>query len=306
MMKADILQQLRASTDVVSGEVLSDLLGVSRVSVWKHIRKLQESGYAIVSTPKGYRLEGAPDTPYPWEFPEMKDRIHYFPEIGSTMDAARDLARTGCPDLTVAVADVQTKGRGRLARTWLSDRGGLFFTMVIRPEIPPFLAHRLNFLASVTLAGVLERLFDVPARVKWPNDILVNERKICGMLSEMAAAEDGVEYVSIGMGINVNNDPADREPNAVSLIGLLGRPVSRREILSIFLGEFEKRLQHLDYDAVIPEWKRWTITLNRRVRIVTTEETSEGIAEDVDPDGALILRMADGTRKRIIYGDCFL
>lgn len=305
-MKARILQQLRTSDDVVSGEALSGVLGVSRVSVWKHIKKLQESGYVIASTPKGYRLEASPDIPYPWEFPAREDRIHYYSEIGSTMDAARDLARSGCPHLTVVVADVQTRGRGRLARTWVSARGGLFFTMVIRPEIPPFLAHRLNFMASATLADLLARRFQVNAGVKWPNDILVDGRKLCGMLSEMAAAEDRVEYVNIGMGINVNNDPTDQEPNATSLIRLLGRRTSRTEILSAFLADWENRLRTVDYDAVIPEWKRRTVTLNHRVRIVTTEETAEGVAEDVDPDGALILRLADGTRKRIIYGDCFL
>ncbi len=305
-MKARILNILKQQDDVLSGETLSSELGISRVSVWKHIRKLQELGYDIASGPKGYRLSGVPEIPLPWEFPDREDRIHYFPEISSTMDTARDMARKRCPEFTVVIAGRQTKGRGRLQRRWVSDDGGLYFTVVVRPRIHPVLSSRVNFAASLSLACMLREKYGVDAQVKWPNDILVNEKKITGMLSELEADGDQVSFVNIGMGINVNNEPDSEEPNAASLKKILGRTLSRREVLAAFLDEFEQRMAALDYDTVIDEWKRYTLTIGRRVRIVTVREELEGLAVDVAPDGALVLELADGTQKQVIYGDCFL
>ncbi|MFP4350242.1 MAG: biotin--[acetyl-CoA-carboxylase] ligase [Desulfococcaceae bacterium] len=305
-MKAGILNQLKSASDVVSGEALSAGLGTSRVTVWKHIQKLQELGYEIESTPKGYRLLSSPDIPYPWEIPGREATLHYFPETTSTMDNAREMARNGCPHFTTVAAGRQTQGRGRLQRTWLSDDGGLYFTVVIRPDIPPVLASRINFAASLTLAEVLNESYRVEARVKWPNDLLVDEKKITGMLSEMEVDADMVSFVNIGMGINVNNDPASAEPAADSLHRILGRKISRKELLAEFLDRFEDRMARLDYDTVVEEWKAYTLTLNRKVRIITTSNTHEGRAVDVAPDGALILEQADGAIRRVLYGDCFL
>jgi BirA family biotin operon repressor/biotin-[acetyl-CoA-carboxylase] ligase len=167
------------------------------------------------------------------------------------------------------------------------------------------LITRVSFLASITLARILREAYEVDARVKWPNDILVDERKISGMLTEMEAEADRVNFINIGIGINVNNDPSRSVAQASSLRIILGRQISRRELLSRFLDEFESGMQHVDFDGIVSEWKKHTITLNRRVRIVTNQETSEGIAVDVDDNGALILKLADGSLKKILYGDCF-
>jgi BirA family biotin operon repressor/biotin-[acetyl-CoA-carboxylase] ligase len=304
-MKAQILTLLRAQKGIVSGESLSTALRISRVSVWKHIKKLREVGYTIRSFPKGYQLRRSPDIPFAWEFPGREGKLFYFPVVNSTMDIAKDLARKGCPHFTVIVADRQKKGRGRLNRKWLSDAGGLYFTMVLRPLIPIVLSARISFLASMTLARVLRDMFDVDASVKWPNDILVNEYKIAGMLTEMEAEADRAHFINIGIGININNDPSHSEPRASSLKKILGRQISRNDLLSRFLDDFESQMQQVDFDGIVSEWKKYTITLNRRVRIVTTQETSEGIAVDVDDNGALILKMADGSLKKILYGDCF-
>ncbi len=304
-MKGKILNILRAGAGVVSGEAISDQLGISRVAVWKHIQKLRELGYDIASTPRGHRLENDPDVLYPWEFREREALIHYFPEVPSTMDVARSLAREGCPEFTAVIADRQSKGRGRLSRRWLSGDGGLYFTLVLRPRIPPMLSARVNFAASLTLARTLQERFGVDARVKWPNDILVNERKLSGMLSEMEAEGDAVTFVNVGLGVNVNNDPTPEEAMAVSLKRLLGREVSRRDLLLDFLDRFERRIGDSDLDDVISEWKKYTITLDRTVKVATIRETSEGTAVDVDENGALILRLADGSLKTITHGDCF-
>ncbi len=304
-MKGRILEILRYNTGIVSGETLSQKLGISRVSIWKHIHKLKELGYELSSTPKGYQLAEPKDALFPWEFPGREKMIHYFPEVSSTMDIARDLARKGCPGFTTVIAEKQLKGRGRLTRTWLSSTGGLYFTIVLRLQIPPVISSRVNFAASLVLAKTLRKLFHIDARVKWPNDILVEERKLVGMLSEMEAEADILSFINIGMGINVNNDPTPEEPNAVSLKEKLGQEVSRRELLAAFLNEFEILVKDNDFENIIPEWKKYTITLDRKVKIVTIHEVVEGIARDVDENGALILELNDGSIKKVIYGDCF-
>jgi len=304
-MKQQILKELRSRKDIVSGEHLSATLGVSRVSVWKHIHRLQDLGYNILSAPKGYQLLDSPDILFPWEFPGRESRMHYFPELSSTMDAARDLARKNCPDFTVVVAGRQTQGRGRLNRRWVSADGGLYFTLVLRPDIPVPISSRVNFLASLTLARVLREMYRIEAAVKWPNDILVHNRKLSGMLSELEAEADRVFFINIGMGVNVNNDPTAVEPGAVSLKNILGRRISRIRLLSRFLDDFEDRLNTADFDNVVSQWKRYTVTLGRQVKIVTRKEVSEGLAVDVDESGALVLELSDGTTKTILYGDCF-
>ncbi len=304
-MKGKILTELRSRKDIVSGEYLSSILGISRVSVWKHIHKLQELGYQILSSASGYQLIDSPDVLYSWEFADREARIHYFSELSSTMDTAKELARKNCPDFTVVIAGRQTSGRGRLNRQWVSDDGGLYFTMVLRPNIPVALSSRMNFLASLTMAYVLREMYQIEAAVKWPNDILVNERKLSGMLSELEAEADRVFFINIGMGINVNNDPTGIEPGATSLKKLVGREISRIRLLSRFLDEFEDRLKNVDFENVISEWKQYTVTLRRQVRIVTQREVSEGLAVDVDENGALIVKLANGSLKKILYGDCF-
>ena len=304
-MKGQILNILRSGQNVVSGELLSKKLGISRVSVWKHLQKLRESGYDIAATPKGYRLESESDLLFPWEFPGREQKIHYFEEVISTMDIARGLARKGCPDFTTVVAGSQTKGRGRLQRNWLSAKGGLYFTMVLRPGIPPGLTPRISFSASLVMARTLREMFDVNAMVKWPNDILVDNRKVAGMLSEMEAEADRVSFVNVGLGVNVNNDPTPEVHTASSLKRILGREISRRWILDRFLDEFENKVKDASFENVISEWKGYTVTLNQQVRIVTTRDVTEGIARDVDEDGALVLELEDGSVKRVLYGDCF-
>ncbi len=304
-MKSWILKNLRKKEGVVSGQALSAQLGISRVAIWKHIQQLQALGYEITSSAKGYRLVNSPDVPYPWEFADRESKIIYYAELTSTMDAAKHLARKGCPDFTTVIAGRQKNGRGRLNRQWLSEKGGLYFTMVLRPDLPPVLSFRVGLLASVTLARILNEIFGIDVRVKWPNDLLVDERKICGILSELEAEVDQVAFINIGIGLNVNNDPSPIEPAATSLKNILGRKVSIKEILVRYLDLFEAQMQTPAYDEVIEQWKQFTVTLNRDVRVVTTHEVLTGKAIDIDDTGALVLKCSDGSLQTIRYGDCF-
>ena len=303
--KQTIYNVLNRADGVVSGETLSTELGVSRVSIWKHIQGLVKSGISIVSSPKGYRLTRDPDSLVPWAFEAWQDRIHYFQETGSTMDEAMLMARKGCADFTVVVAQRQTRGRGRMQRTWLSAEGGLYFTVVVRPDIPMMLAGLVNLAAAVDMAKLLQSLYQVEARLKWPNDILVNQHKLCGLLSQMEAEGDQVAHMNIGIGLNVNNAPETEAPMAISLKTLLGRPVPRREILVAFLNAFEKRMLTFDPHVVIDEWKSNNVTLGRSVRVITVKDMVEGTAVDVDSHGGLILQLADGTSQTVMVGDCF-
>lgn len=304
-MKSKILNILRSANDIVSGEKLSSKLGISRVSIWKHIHQLQEAGYNIISTSRGYRLVSSPDVLFPWEFPDRESKIHYFPEVTSTMDIARDLARKDCPHFTVVIAGRQKKGRGRLNRVWLSSEGGLYFTIVVRPSIPPAFSSRVIFTASLSLVRTLRKMFGIEAMVKWPNDILINGKKVSGLLSEMEAEADMISFINVGLGINVNNDPTPEEPMACSLKKIMGREMARKKLLAEFLDEFESRINDKIFDNVIAEWKQYTATLNQRVKIVTTRDEAEGMAIDVDENGALVLKLDDGSIKKIIHGDCF-
>lgn len=305
-MKRQILQFLREAPDAVSGEQMSAQLGVSRVSVWKHVRGLQEAGYAITATPRGYRLDPHQDLLRPWEFPGREDRLHCFQELASTMTIARDLARDGCPPFTVVTADRQTGGRGRLGRVWHSPEGGLYFTVVLRPNLPAAFSSLTTFAAGLTWVQLLREDYGISAGLKWPNDLLVNERKLSGMLSEMEARGDMLIFVNIGVGLNVNGTPGTQAPGAVSLAEIAGRRFSRRDLLAGFLDRFERLMAAPGpLDGVIAAWKPFAVTLNRPVRIVTIGETVEGIARDVDETGALLLERTDGRLQRILHGDCF-
>ncbi len=303
--KQTIYNILNRADSVVSGETLSAELGVSRVSIWKHIQGLVKSGISIVSSPKGYRLTRDPDSLVPWAFDTRQDRIHFFQETGSTMDEAMQMARKGCADFTVVVAQRQNRGRGRMQRTWLSADGGLYFTMVVRPDIPMMLAGLVNLAAAVDMASLLRSNYRVEACLKWPNDILVDNHKLCGLLSQMEAEGDQVAHLNVGIGLNVNNTPETEAPIAVSLKALLGRPVPRREILVAFLNVFEKRMLAFDPHVVIDEWKSNNVTLGRQVRVITVRDMVDGTAVDVDSHGGLILQLADGTCQTVTHGDCF-
>jgi BirA family biotin operon repressor/biotin-[acetyl-CoA-carboxylase] ligase len=303
-VKSQILEALRESGDYVSGEMLSHRLGVSRVSVWKHIRGLKKDGYVIGASPRGYRLVSSPDLLLPYEFPGLEEKIHYFPQIDSTMDAARELAKRGAGEGTIVIAEAQTRGRGRLRREWLSPEGGIYFTLVLRPKVSPAYAPRINLMVSVAVAATITKLCGLKARVKWPNDVLIEGRKVCGILAEMDAELDAVNFVNVGIGINANVSIPQFEKTATSLKDQLGRSIPRKELLRTLLAEIEQRQASLMAVDLLEEWKRLSVTLNQDVRVVALGEVIVGRAIDIDTTGALIVKERNGSLKEVMAGDC--
>jgi len=302
--KKQILKALRDYGDYISGEILSEQLGISRVSIWKHVRSLKEDGYVIEASARGYRLVSSPDLMLPYEFPGLEERIHYFPEIGSTMDVAIKLARKGAREGTIVIAEAQAHGRGRLSREWLSPKGGIYFTLILRPRINPAYAPRINLMASVAVAVTIKKLFGLNAELKWPNDVLIEGRKVCGILAEMDAEMDVVNFVNVGIGINANTSVLQFAKTATSLKDVLGREISRKEFLSVLFREIEQQQALLMEADLIKEWKELSGTLNKYVMILSPGEVIVGRAIDIDATGALIVKERNGSLKKALAGDC--
>jgi BirA family biotin operon repressor/biotin-[acetyl-CoA-carboxylase] ligase len=303
-MKGQILKNLRQHDGYLSGEMLSERLGVSRVVIWKHVRTLRNDGYSIDASPAGYRLLSCPDLLLPYEFPDLEGRIHYFREIGSTMDAARELARKGAAEGTIVIAETQTRGRGRLSREWLSPRGGIYLTLILRPRISPAYAPRINLMASIAVASTIRKLFGLRAELKWPNDVQIGGKKVCGILAEMNAEMDVVNFVNIGIGTNVNNSVSRFREVGTSLRDELGRGISRKQFLSALLAEMDERRAILMEPELLQEYRRLSCTLGKDIRMTSLGEEVTGKAIDIDAMGALVLKEKDGSLRTVVVGDC--
>ncbi len=303
-MRAHILKTLRESGNYVSGERLSKQLGISRVSVWKHIGNLRQDGYVVEASPRGYRLVSSPDLLLPCEFPEVEHKIHHFGKIGSTMIVARELAKRGVEEGTMVLAESQFHGRGRLTREWLSPEGGIYFTIILKPKISPAYAPRINLMASVAVARAIREVCGLKAELKWPNDVLIKGKKVCGILAEMEAEVDVINFINLGIGINVNASIPQYEKEATSLKDELGEEVPRKELLKAVLKEINEQQALLTEDKLLREWKNLSVTLNKQVRIMTLCGEVMGRAIDIDSNGALVLRSEDGSLRSIIAGDC--
>ncbi len=302
-MRKRILGLLYQEKDFVSGEALSKKLGISRVGVWKHIQVLRKEGYVIEASNKGYRLISAPDLLLPEELAELDKKVYYFEEVSSTMDVARKLAQKG--EEAIVIAETQTKGKGRRGRYWHSGRGGIYFSLILKPTINPSQAHLVNLLAGVAVAITIRKLFNINATLKWPNDVLINEKKVCGILAEMEAEADIVRFIILGIGINVNNNISDRIKSAISLREILGKEVSKKKLFLPLIKEIEKLQSFLNQPKVlVNRWKRLSSTLGRHVRVIIQNKILEGEAIDIDNDGALILKTSDEGLKRVVAGDC--
>ena len=303
-MRYSVLRAIRSHVGDVSGEVLSGELGISRVAVWKQVHELRKQGYVVAASSRGYRLESAPDALLPGEFPGWESLVHHFETVDSTMRVARSLARGGAGAGTLVLAEQQVSGRGRLDRSWMSPPGGIYMTLVTRPSIAPVLAPRINLMASVAVAESIVSLLGLPAQVKWPNDVLIANMKVCGILAEMEAESDAVLYVNIGIGLNANTPVGDVQAGAVSLAEAAGTRVDRVLLVRTIVEGILARMGHLDDLSILDEWRRWAVTLGREVSIISAGDTVRGVAVDISNMGTLMVRQPDGEIREIVAGDC--
>jgi BirA family biotin operon repressor/biotin-[acetyl-CoA-carboxylase] ligase len=240
--------------------------------------------------------------------------ILFSSEVGSTNDLAKEMAMYGACEGTVVIAETQTGGRGRLGREWASPTGGLWFSLILRPKLRPTEAVKLTFVAGLAVAKVLREVFGLRAETKWPNDVLVNGRKICGILTEMNMIGEAVNFVVVGVGVNANFDvekffPEQLRKVATSLENELGRKVRLAELFRSLL----ERLEDLyglfakeGFNSILEEWKNYAGFLGRQVEVTSPTEKLSGLALDVDCEGALVLRLGDGTIRRVFVGDVSL
>jgi len=240
--------------------------------------------------------------------------ILFLREVGSTNDLAKELAGYGADEGTVVVAETQTAGRGRLDRGWVSPKGGLWFSVVLRPKVRAGEAVRLVFVAGSAVAEVLRELYGLKSETKWPNDVLVNGRKVCGILTEMNTIGEKVNYVIVGIGVNANFDvekvfPEELRVIATSLENELGRKVRLEELFKALLEKLENFYELFmkeGFDPILKEWKKYAGFLGCQVEVASGTEKWVGLALDVENDGALIMRLEDGTVKRVFVGDATL
>ena len=235
-------------------------------------------------------------------------RVIYYPSLASTMEVAKQEAQKGAAEGTVIIADEQTTGKGRIKRVWLSPKGSIALSVILYPGVAylPF----LTMLASLAVTHSIEAVTGLKSQVKWPNDVLINGKKVCGVLIESNVRGDIVDYAIIGIGVNVNlrlYDFPQIQPTATSLSDELGRDVSRLDVIRCLLVEIERLyLALLAGGSIYQEWRDSLVTLGRRVRVKLGDTIHEGIAESIAEDGSLLLRHSDGSLSRIVAGDVTL
>lgn len=317
-MSNDILKFLREK-EYVSGEVLAHKLNISRVAIWKQIQRLKDTGYKIISDQNlGYCLISRPDLLLPQEIQRglstnyIGKEIYYFPELKSTNIIAKEKALHGAEEIgegTLIIAERQSAGKGRLGRKWFSPAGGIWLSVILYPQLSPSYISRITLMTAVAAVKACKICTQIKSQIKWPNDILINEKKVCGILTEMSAELDIINWVVVGIGINVNIDhrefPEDIQENTISLKEVSGKEVLRVKLVQTFLQEFEKYyeiLKRREFFSILKEWKLYSHTLGRKIRVDTGEKIITGEAVDINEEGALILKKEDGELVEIFSG----
>ncbi|HYR56354.1 MAG TPA: biotin--[acetyl-CoA-carboxylase] ligase [Myxococcaceae bacterium] len=303
--------------DFISGEALSDKLGLSRTAVWKYVESLRQKGYRIEAVPaRGYRLVEVPDRITPLEIaPLLNTRdigrlIHYRESVTSTNAVAFRMANEGASHGEVVIAEEQTEGKGRRGRSWISPAGlNLYFSVILRPDLPPQRAPEITLVAAVAAAEALRGL-GAPAGIKWPNDLMIGDKKVGGILTELSSDPDRIHFAILGMGFNLNA-PASQFPpeiavKATSVAEAIGANVRRAQFAVDLWARLEVWLElHADegFAKVREAWRQLCLTLGEEVVVRTGDEQVVGKAEDIDETGALVIQTADRGRQRVLAGD---
>lgn len=312
----------KAGSGYISGAELSQELGVTRAAIWARIEELRKLGYDIAASPhQGYRLITVPDVLHADDLLSLvQDNkvvgrdIRVFEQTASTNDIIEKLARDGVKEGVVVFAESQTKGRGRLGRKWISPpRQGLWFSILLRPQLRPQAATQLTVAAATALFRAIRDVTGIAPEIKWPNDILIKGRKIAGVLTELSAELDHIKHLILGIGLDVNQGaaefPLELRKLATSIKAETGRHVHRAELAAAILRELDRdyaRITAGDFQRVADEWQHRCTTIGQRVAIQTGSQTLHGHAEALDDDGALLVRTQHGRLERVIGGDVTL
>ncbi len=303
-----------AGEDYISGQVLADLVGCSRVAIWKHIDQLRQDGYDIEAVKKkGYRLLNKPDSltstdilmGLQTEF--VGKSIYSYDTVTSTQVIARELAGSGAKDGTVVISDEQTEGTGRLKRKWHSpSNGGLWLSLILRPDIPPYQAPQLTLLTAVAVVQTLNKI-SVDAGIKWPNDVLIHGRKIAGILTELHAESDQIHHVIIGVGININQEyesfPDELKEIATSVLIERNQRMDRSEFLQNLFKNFEELyilFLKKGFEPIKQLWEKHSITIGKKVTVDNPRGSLTGIATGINHDGVLII-VDDDQKTHLVY-----
>lgn len=316
-MKTKLLKKIRESNDYISGQLLCSEFGVSRTAIWKVIHQLEEEGYRIEAVRnKGYRLLESPDVISREEISCFLDtawagrEIHYFPEIDSTNIRARQLGESGACHGTLVTAECQKGGKGRRGRGWVSPTAGnIYMTLLLRPDIRPDKAPMLTLVMAYAVAAGISEETGVAVQIKWPNDILVNGKKVCGILTEMSTEIDYINYVVIGVGVNSNMSsfPDELSEKATSLCLETGKVVHRAQLIAAVLKHFEAAyepfIEHKDLRGIQEEYNQLLVNRGRNVKILLPEREYQAYALGIDHTGKLLVKKETGETEAIFAGE---
>lgn len=316
-MKAEILKMLRESDGYVSGQQLCDKLGVSRTAVWKTVNQLKEAGYEVEAVRnRGYRIVDSPDVITAAELSSQIDtewagkNVYYYEETDSTNIRAKRLGDDGAPHGTLAVANEQTTGRGRRGRGWESPAGSsIYMSILLRPEFPPVKAPMLTLVMALAVTDGIQEATGLDVQIKWPNDIVLNGKKLVGILTEMSTEIDFINHVVIGVGINVNIEslPGELGDKATSLRIETGHTLKRSKIIATVMRQFEKYyalfLETMNLEKMQEAYNRLLVNQNKEVRILGAKEEYNAFALGINTEGELLVRREDGSVETIFAGE---
>lgn len=308
-MKEKILKLLQESDGFISGQEISERFGVSRTSIWKAIRQLEEMGYEIEAVRnKGYRLRSEPDF---LTEEHIRQYLHtewagknmmVFESIDSSNNEAKRQAESGAEHGLLVIGEQQTAGRGRRGRAWESKKGeGIFMTLLLKPDIEPGSASMLTLVMGLAVRDALETVGKLDARIKWPNDIVCDGKKVCGILTEMSAQIDYINHIVIGVGINVHNTefPEEMQHLATSVYQQTGEHICRAELAAESLARFEvyyaRYLRTQNLRELLEEYNSHLINLGRKVQVMDMKKNFTGIAQGINEMGELIVETSEGT-----------
>ncbi len=319
MKRNKILKILHENLEnYVPEEDITSKFNISRTELLDHIQTLRDNGYFIGYSPKqGYRLLKTTNLYLPCELQKdlktdyIGHEIHYFNEVDSTNNVAKELAKQGADEGTIVIAESQSMGRGRRGKKWISPEGGIWMSIILRPEIDPAKAPQLTLVTGVAVAETLKNECRLDVGIKWPNDILVGEKKVCGILTEAQASMENVKHLVVGIGIDLNVDvehfPPKLREGATSLKFELEEEIHSTELIQKFLLNFEHRYNEFKegkFPEILKEWRMFSKTIGNYVEVHKRGRTVKGEAVGINKEGVLILELEDGSLTKVISGEC--